>query len=306
MSFNLKLFYEKNIRILPFNKKNMKEFIKKVIEDDINEDDKLRMLEDVADKEISSQELAEIITYLKSKQTINLDLTESISICWTWWSGLDRINTSTLVCLKLAQLWIKVVKPWNNASSWRFGSFDLIEKLWYKVPNSEEEVNKEYEENNIVFLYAKNFYPFMKKFAEARKQYSKPTIFNIIWPLLSPVNSDYEIIGCAFEDKMELMIETCKILWRKNVLVIRWDDNLDEVTLTWKTKIYELKNSIISKYEIEPEDFGFEKVKLEEILEKDIYKKIKIAKKIITWKKVWSYSDLVDINVKVALKFLNK
>ncbi len=284
----------------------MKKFIKKVLENNISESDKLKMLQDIAEKKVTPEELAEIVTYLKSKQAINIDLFDSTDICWTGWSWLDRINTSTLACLKLAKKWVKIAKHWNNASSGRFGSFDLIEKLWYKIPNSKEETLDEYKNNNIAFLYAKNFFPFMKEFAEARKNYAKPTIFNILWPLLSPANSDYQIIGCSFEDKMELMIETCKILWRKNVLVIRWEDWLDEITLTWKTKIYELKNWKIKNYEITPEDFWYKKVSLEEILEKDINKKIELAKQIIAWEKVWAYSDLVDINLKVVLDFLSK
>jgi anthranilate phosphoribosyltransferase len=203
-------------------------------------------------------------------------------------------------------MWIKIAKHWNNASSGRFGSFDLIEKLWYKIPNSKEETLEEYKNNNIAFLYAKFFFPFMKDFAEARKNYAKPTIFNILWPLLSPANSNYQMIGCSFEDKMELMIETCKILWKMNVIIVRWEDWLDEVTITWKTKVYELKNWSIKSYDINPEDFGFKKVKLDAILEKDINKKIELAKKIIAWENAWAYSDLVDINVKVALNFLSK
>jgi anthranilate phosphoribosyltransferase len=105
---------------------------------------------------------------------------------------------------------------------------------------------------------------------------------------------------------MELMIETCKILWRKNVLVVRWEDWLDEVTLSWKTTVYELKNWEIRKYEITPEDFWFKRAKKEEILAEKIEDKIEIAKKIIAWEKVWRYSDLVDLNAKVALKLMWK
>ncbi len=284
----------------------MYNFIKNILENSYSEEEKLKMLQEVAEKKVTPEELAEIVIYLKSKQAINIDLFDSIDICWTGWSWLDRINTSTLTSLKLAKIWVKIAKHGNNASSGRFGSFDLIERLWYKIPNSKEETLEEYKNNNIAFLYAKNFFPFMKEFANARKDYWKPTIFNILWPLLSPANSDYQMIGCSFEDKMELMIETCKILWKNNVLVVRWEDWLDEVTLTWKTKVYELKNWKIKNYEITPEDFWYKKVKLVDILEKDIDKKIEIAKQIIAWKNVWAYSDLVDINVKVVLDFLSK
>jgi anthranilate phosphoribosyltransferase len=125
--------------------------------------------------------LAEIIRFIKSKQDIKINLPEAIDIAWTGGSWLPRINTSTLACLKLAKLWIKIAKHWNNASSWRFGSFDLIEILNYKIPKNQEEILKEVEENNVAFLYAKMFYPFFKEFWAVRQRYWKPTIFNILW-----------------------------------------------------------------------------------------------------------------------------
>lgn len=264
------------------------------------------MLLEVADKKVEAEELAEIVKLVKSKQAIKLDIPQAVDIAGTWWSWLPRINTSTLTCLKLAKKWIKVAKHWNNASSWRFGSFDLIEALGFKIPKTKEEILQELEKNNLAFLYAKLFYPFFKEFAQSRKRYWKATIFNILWPLLNPANTDYQIIGCSFEDKMELIVETCKILWRKNVLVVRWEDGLDEITLAWKTKVYELKNWKIKSYFIQPEDFWFKTCEQNEILAEKIEDKIKIAQKIINWEKVWKYSNLVDLNEKVILEFMGK
>jgi hypothetical protein len=59
----------------------MKKFIKKVLENDISESDKLKMLQDVAEKKVTPSELAEIVNYLKSKQAIKIDLFDSIDIC---------------------------------------------------------------------------------------------------------------------------------------------------------------------------------------------------------------------------------
>ena len=286
----------------------MLNFIKNIIEnpEKFSEDEKFEMLEEVAEKKVTAEELAEIIKFIKNNQAIKVDIPEAIDMAGTGWSWLPRINTTTLSCIKLAQSWIKIAKHWNNASSWRFGSFDLIEVLGYKIPENREEILEEVEKNNVAFLYAKKFYPFFRHFWEVRKRYGKPTIFNIIWPLLNPANTDFQIIGCSFEDKMELIIETCKILGRKNVLVVRWEDWLDEVTLSWKTKVYELKNWEIKDYYITPEDFGFETCQLQEILTEKIEDKIDIAKKIIDQKKVGRFSDLVDLNVEVALKLMNK
>ncbi len=286
----------------------MLNFIKKIIKnpEKFSEKEKLEMLVSVAEKEISPNELAEIIKFIKSKQAIKINLPDSIDICGTGGSWLARINTSTLACLKLAKMWIKVTKHWNKASSGRFGSFDLLEILWVEIAESTEDVLREYTQNNIAFLYAKKFYPFFKEFAEVRKKYAKPTIFNIIWPLLNPANADYQIIGCSFEDKIELMIETCKILWRKNVLIVRGEDWLDEVTLSDKTLVYELKDWKIDKYYITPEDFGLKTVNISEIMAEKIEDKIDIARDIIIWWVENYYNDLVDLNVKVALKMLGK
>ena len=286
----------------------MLNFIKKIINNPwvFSEDEKYEMLLEVVEKNVKAEELAEIITFIKSKQAIKIDLPETLDMAGTGGSGLPRINTTTLACLKLAKLWIKIAKHWNNASSWRFGSFDLIETLWYTIPKNKEEILREIEKNNVAFLYAKMFYPFFKEFAEVRKRYAKPTIFNILWPLLNPANTDYQIIGCSFEDKMELLIETCKILWRKNILVVRWEDWLDEVTLSNKTKVFELKNWEITNYIISPEDFGFQTCESSEIFAEQIDEKIEIAKKIISWDKVGKYSEIVDLNVKVALKLMWK
>jgi len=283
----------------------MLHFIKTTLEETLTEEEKYSRFIEVAEKEISPEELAEVIKYIKEKQSIIIDLPNSLDICGTWGSSLTRINTSTLTAIQLAKKWMKVTKHGNNASSGRFGSFDLIETLWYKVWETSQEIIKEYNEKNIAFLHAKKLYPFFKEFSEIRKKYEKPTIFNIIWPLLCPANSDFQMIWCSFEDKMQLMIETSRILWRKNVIVLRWEDWLDEVTLTWKTKILELRDRKIKEYSISPENLGFEKCWIKEIMAEKIEDKIKIAKKIIAWVCETKHKNLVDINTKVALNFIN-
>lgn len=286
----------------------MLHFIKTLIENPwkMSEDEKYEMLLKGVSKEVKPEELADIIGYIKSRQAIQVELSDAIDIAWTGWSWLPRINTSTLACLQLAQKWITIAKHGNNASSGRFGSFDLIEMLGYTIPKNEEEVLKEVEKNNVAFLHAKIFFPFFKEFAQVRKRYWKPTIFNILGPLLNPANTNFQIIGCSFEDKMECIIETCKVLWRKNVLVVRWEDWLDEVTLSWKTKFYQLRDWTITSGCITPEDFWFDTCRAEEIFADDISEKIQIAQKIISWEKVGKYSDLVDLNVKVALQLIQK
>jgi len=283
----------------------MLNFIKKAVNEEFSEKEKLKELEKLAKKEIFSKELTEIVKFLKETQAISLNFPDSIDICGTWWSWLPRINTSTISALILSKMWVKILKHWNKASSWRFWSFDLLEELWEKIELSEKEIKENYKEKNLAFLYAKSFFPVMRHFWKVRLDYWKPTIFNILWPLLAPWNPKKQIIWVSDKSKMLLMAKTCQKLWREKVAILRWEDWLDEVTLTWKTKIIEVFENKISEYFISPEDFWLEKIETFDKIswwEKDF--NIKIAKEILSWKCKTKHLDLVLINCAFILKFI--
>ena len=284
----------------------MKKLIENIYLNKLTKHELREQFNNVVEKEYSAKQVADVILYIKTKQKLIVNIPNSIDVCGIWWSWLDRLNTSTLTALKLAKQWIWVAKHWNKSSSWSFGSFDLLKELNYEVPENKNDIVNEYEKNNVVFLYANLLYPFLRELSKLRKQYGKPTIFNILWPLLSPVNSSIHLTWCWFEDKMELMIETFKLLWKEKVLVVRWNDWLDEVTLSTETNVFELDNWKITNYEISPEQFWFNRVSLEKFLISDNNKKIEISKNIILWEEKSPYNDLVSLNVKVVKKILIK
>ena len=284
----------------------MKKLIENIYSNNLTKYELFEQFNNVVEKDYSAKQLVDVIQYIKNKQKIIVNLADSIDVCGTWWSWLDRLNTSTLTALKLANEWILVAKHWNKSSSWNFGSFDLLKELNYDIPENKNDIVSEYKKNNVVFIYANLLYPFLKELSELRKQYGKPTIFNILWPLLSPVDSKIHLTWCWFEDKMELMIETFRLLWKEKVLLVRWNDWLDEVTLSTETNVFELNNWIIKNYEISPEEFWFDRVDLDKILISDNNKKLDISKKIILWEEYSHYNNLVDLNVEVVKNFLIK
>jgi len=255
---------------------------------------------------ITAKELTEAIKFLRSKQTIQINLKDAIDVCGTGGSGLPRINTSTISSFILASLSVKIAKHGNRAASGRFGSFDLLEALDISFLKTKQEIEKSYEDTNIAFLFAPYFYSVMRHFSEIRKKIGKPTFFNILGPLLSPVDCKKQIIGTAFEDKMELIAETCKLLGKEKVYVIRGEDGLDEVTLTGKTKVIELSDNKIKKYYISPEDFGVSTSNFEEIKGGDKNYNTKIALDILSNKCSTRHVDLVLINTALALKLTGK
>lgn len=250
----------------------------------------------------SSGELAEAVEYLYSQMSNCPKLEDAIDVCGTGGSGLDRINTSTISAFLLASLNIPVAKHGNNASSGKFGSFDLLSALDVPLVLSAEELQLRYRQYNLAFLYAKNFHPIMRHFATVRSQISHPTFFNILGPLLSPVMAEKQVIGVSKKEYAILIAETAKAINKKRVIVVNGSDGLDDVTLRGLTNIVELKDGVITEYSIKPEDFGVKPVSsFSEISSGTIEENIKIAKEILQGKSTTRHKDLVLVNTAIAM-----
>jgi len=254
----------------------------------------------------NAEELKEIVIYLQKKMPPAPILKNAIDICGTGGSGLSRINTSTINSFVLASLGVKVAKHGNKASSGRFGSFDLLEKLEINFQKENQDIEEIYEKENLAFLFAPKFHPIMKYFSEVRKKIGSPTFFNLIGPLLNPAKVKKQIIGVAFKDKMNLLAETCKLLGKEHVYIVCGEDNLDEVTITGKTHVCELKNNKIENYEISPKDFGLKIRPFEAIRGGNEKYNTKIALKILKDKCETSHLDLILVNSALALKLAAK
>jgi anthranilate phosphoribosyltransferase len=72
------------------------------------------------------------------------------------------------------------MKHGNNASSGRFGSFDLLQLMNYPIPYTKEDIHYALQDKHLAFLYAKALYPVFKYANIARKKFGKPTVFNLL------------------------------------------------------------------------------------------------------------------------------
>jgi anthranilate phosphoribosyltransferase len=73
------------------------------------------------------------------------------------------------------------------------------------------------------------------------------------------------VLGVPKKDLTEKMAAVLKMLDCEHALVVYGEDGLDEITVTGKTFIAELKNSKIRNYEITPEDVGLARAKPESL-----------------------------------------
>jgi anthranilate phosphoribosyltransferase len=88
-------------------------------------------------------------------------------------------------------------------------------------------------------------------------------------------------------------------------LVVHSEDGLDELTTTAKTYICEELKGKLNSYEINPEDFGFQRVKLDELKGGTVSDNVKIALDVLKGKS-GPPRDIVILNAAAAIYVADK
>ena len=223
-----------------------------------------------------------------------------LDTCGTGGTGIKRFNISTTVAFVLAGCGVKVAKHGNRAASSHCGSADVLEKLGVKIDIPAKLTEKCLKEIGIGFLFAPLFHGAMKYAAPPRREIGIRTIFNILGPLCNPASANRQVLGVFDERLTEPMAKVLKNLGIKRAFVVHGTDGLDEVTVTGKTKVTELRDGRIRSYSVSPGTFGLKKAALSGIKGKSAKENAGINKSILTGA-TGPRRDVVLMNSSVAL-----
>jgi anthranilate phosphoribosyltransferase len=98
----------------------------------------------------------------------------------------------------------------------------------------------------------------MKYAAKPRTELGVRSIFNILGPLTNPAGVKRQLVGTYHQRAMHLLAGALQKLDTDKACVVHSDDGLDEVTLSGGTKVQEVnKNEQQREFHLQPEDFGF-------------------------------------------------
>jgi anthranilate synthase/phosphoribosyltransferase len=197
----------------------------------------------------------------KMAVTLPIKNEDSMDTCGTGGSGLPRMNISTAVAFVLAAAGIKIAKHGNRAASGRCGSFDLLEQLGVNINLSPEAIAESIKKLGIGFIFAPAFHPAMKLIAPVRKKLGTRTIFNLLGPLTNPAHPTHHLLGTTSVKIAKKMIEAMKNLGYKRAIVVCGEDGLDEVTITGKTHVFDLKNGDVKEFDFSPKEVGINPAK---------------------------------------------
>jgi anthranilate phosphoribosyltransferase len=181
---------------------------------------------------------------------------EMVDIVGTGGDRAGTFNISTTAAFVAAGAGLKVAKHGNRAASSQSGSADVLEALGVRIDFTPQQVAACLEEVGISFMFAQVFHPAMKHAASTRREIGIPTVFNVLGPLTNPAGAKALVLGVARESLLEKMAGALGSLGLRHALVVHGEDGLDEITITGKTHVCELKDGLIKRYTICPEDFG--------------------------------------------------
>ncbi|HZX33703.1 MAG TPA: anthranilate phosphoribosyltransferase, partial [Rhodocyclaceae bacterium] len=96
----------------------------------------------------------------------------------------------------------------------------------------------------------------MKHAAPVRRELGVRTLFNILGPLTNPANAPQQVMGVFHPDLVGIQVRVLQRLGSQRALTVFGREGLDEISISGRTLVGELKDGRVTEYEVHPEDFN--------------------------------------------------
>ncbi len=211
-----------------------------------------------------SVELDEIIGFREAllSMAIPTDLSayNPIDIVGTGGDGKNTFNISTCACFVVAGAGYKVAKHGNYGATSVSGSSNVLEYYGAKFSADSDRLKASIEASNFAYLHAPLFNPAMKNVATVRKNLGIRTFFNILGPLINPVQPKHQLLG-VYDLKMMRLYNYIYQNLGIDYAIVHSLDGYDEISLTDKFKV----TNNIGEFIFSPSQLRFKCVKQTEL-----------------------------------------
>ena len=296
----------------------MKKILEKLFDHNYLEyEESKKVLKEISSKKYNYSQVASFLTVFKMRNPsvqeiegfrdalldlcVKIDLSsdfETIDLCGTGGDGKNTFNISTISSFVVAGAGYKVTKHGNYGVSSSCGSSDVLQQLGIKLSNDDGYLKKCLDKGNFCYLHAPLFHPAMKNVAGVRKELEFKTFFNILGPLVNPLQPKNQLCGVYNLEISRLygyVFENSK----KNYSILYSLDGYDEISLTSDFMKISRNDSTINS----PDYFGFNKINPDEIKGgESIKSSASIFTKILENKATKSQTDVVLANSAIAIQ----
>jgi anthranilate phosphoribosyltransferase len=301
----------------------VKEILEKIIQkNSLTQDEASALMEEIMDGNLTPAQVSAILVALRIKGETVDEVTGFAKImrkkvqpfsskhpfvldtCGTGGDGSKTFNISTTAAFVISAAGVPVAKHGNSAVSSQCGSADILKGLGVKIDADKTVMEKALNEIGICFLFAPFFHPAMKHASVPRKEIGIRTVFNILGPLTNPAGAQSQIMGVYKKELTDLLAHVLSNLGTQHAFVVHGEDGLDEITITGKTYISEVKNGKVTNFEFAPQTLDISLSKIQDIQGGDLTFNIDLTRSILFGKK-GPQRDIVLVNAAFGLLAAN-
>lgn len=221
------------------------EILKALAEQDLSVAEQVTLFRQINAHPLKGKILAESAAYFyRFLPQSNESPIKALDLVGTGGDGQGTFNISTTTALYLAQKGIPIAKHGSVSVSSQSGSVDCLHSLGIECAHDYSTAMQELKNGGQTFMFARDFYPVLGKFREARlalRDSGEKTIINLLGPLLNPLNPRYQVIGVYDRALLQPMAEAMQLLGREGFVVT--SERTDELTLNPDHRILEVRDS---------------------------------------------------------------
>ncbi|NJN74537.1 MAG: anthranilate phosphoribosyltransferase [Limnothrix sp. RL_2_0] len=256
-------------------------------------------------KGVSADELTGMARVLKSQslqQGILNHAQPVVDTCGTGGDGSSTFNISTAVAFVTAAAGAKVAKHGNRSASSKVGSADVLEALGVDLGAPAAKVTAALDEVGITFLFARGWHPAMKAVAPIRQEMKIRTVFNLLGPLVNPLQPTGQIIGVYDPQFIERMAQALQQLGTPKAMVLHGRERLDEAGLGDKTDLAIAIDGKVTTTVIDPVELGLTPAPLAALKGGDIPVNQEILTNVLQGKGTTAQTEAIALNASLALQ----
>lgn len=197
---------------------------------------------------------------LERRLPVDFGSVEAIDIVGTGGDGKNTFNISTASCFVVAGTGRKVVKHGNYGASSVSGASNVLEQHGVRFTSDTDRLQRSLEEAGVCYLHAPFFSPALKSVGPVRRQLGVRTFFNMLGPLVNPVQPRHQLLGVY---NLKLMRLYGYIAQREGIecTVVHSLDGYDEVSLTSPFKVFTAHGERLYT----PEELGWHRAAQEDL-----------------------------------------
>jgi anthranilate phosphoribosyltransferase len=228
--------------------------------------------------------------------------TPCIDTCGTGGDGAQTFNISTAVAFVAAAAGVRVAKHGNRSASSKVGSADVLEALGVNLGAAPAQVTAALDEVGVTFLFARGWHPAMKAVAPLRSTLKVRTVFNLLGPLVNPLQPTGQVIGVYDVAVVPAMAEALNQLGILHAIVLHGRERLDEAGLGDKTDLSVVENGQVTSAVIDPQTLGLTAAPLRDLRGGEVEENTAILTAVLQGKGTPAQKDVVALNAALALK----